>query len=331
MDKPCIFIRADGGLEIGLGHLVRCIALAQMLKVKYKFEFVCKSIPEKFQEEITSQGFSVRIISSEEDFFGKLVPGTMVILDHYGMDSGYQQRIKSKESKLVVIDDLHDKEFFADIIINHSPGINSQNYNAQSYTKFALGLNYALLRPQFLHAAREVVTRNSNETVLICFGGSDFYNLTEKCLTAVIHYSQYKRVNVVLGAAYDNVEKIQEIAGNTTNVKIYHAVDAEVMLALMQDSDVAIVPSSGIVFEVIAAGCLPFITYYAENQKLLFAYLVEKKGFKFFNGIDFNEESFLKNLQQLEYRQEESYNQMRKEIGSSKENHLKNFEYLEEK
>ena len=175
-----IYIRADGSPKIGLGHIIRCFALAKMLKDSFSIKFVSMHIPEDIETTFITEGFAVTKISKEEDFFDLLKGDEVVVLDHYGLDSSYQKRIKKIGSKLVCIDDLHNKEFYADLIINHSPGIVPSDYNAQSYTKFALGPQYALLRPAFLKSASAPKKIQKFENVLICFGGSDYTNLTKK-------------------------------------------------------------------------------------------------------------------------------------------------------
>jgi len=148
-----IFIRADGSAKIGLGHLVRCNALAFMLKNDFQIFFVCKEIPDEIFTEITNNGFQVLTIDSEKDFFKILSKNEIVVIDHYGLGTNYQKQIKELGCKLVCIDDLHDKEFYADVIINHAEGILVEDYKCKSCTKLYLGINYALLRFPFLLAS----------------------------------------------------------------------------------------------------------------------------------------------------------------------------------
>ncbi len=58
----------------------------------------------------------------------------IVVLDGYHFGTNYQKQIKLKGAKLVCIDDMHDKEFVADLIINHIPRITPQDYNVQPFT-----------------------------------------------------------------------------------------------------------------------------------------------------------------------------------------------------
>ncbi len=265
-----VYIRTDGGANIGLGHLVRCMALAYMLKDDFEIIFVCKEVPESIVNEFMLSGFLFEKISSETDFFNLINDKDLVVLDHYGLDTNYQKKIKEIGSTLVCIDDLHDKEFYADLIINHTPGIKASDYKAQIYSQFALGLEYALLRPAFLKQAGKKKKIEKIETVFICFGGSDFNNLTEIALKVSLEFSEIKKIIVVTGIAFAFNNEIQLITENNSKIEWFTDISEEKMLSLMMISDLAIVPSSGILLEVLSVGCVVISGMYIENQKHAF-------------------------------------------------------------
>lgn len=265
-----VFIRADGSSKIGLGHLVRCLALAQMLKENFSIHFFSLKIPESIVKEIVEQGFSINKIKSEEEFFYQLSGSEIVVLDHYGLDSNYQKRIKGIGCKLACIDDLHEKEFFADLIINHAPGIKEGDYIAQSYTQFALGLDNVLLRPAFLEQARKPRVIEKINTVFICFGGADFKNLTQKVLKIVCEFNNFESIIVVTGIAYSFDKQLNEFILSQSNIKRYHNVGEFQMLKLMSQSDLLIVPASGILLEAFSTGAMIISGMYVDNQKLAF-------------------------------------------------------------
>jgi len=273
-----ILIRADGDAIIGLGHLVRCMALADMLKSDFGIHFFCRVIPEQIAADIIEQGYRLDVQDDEQLFFDAINKESIVVIDGYNFDSLYQQQIKDREAVLVCIDDLHNREFFADLIINHAPGVNHRDYTAQYYTQFALGPEYALLRPAFLKAAAQKRRISKIETLLICFGGADISNLTQQALAAAVDIPQLKKIYVVTGAAYRHQSTLVQLV--TGKVELYNAVDENKMLQLMQRADAAIVPSSGILFEVLAAGCIAFSGYYIDNQQEVY------RNFKAMNAFE---------------------------------------------
>lgn len=261
-----IYIRVDGGSKIGLGHLVRCNALALMLKEDYDITFVTFPIPNDISEDLISNGFRLIKIESEEEFFDIITPVDLIILDHYELDSIYQKKIKEIGCKLICLDDLHDKKFYADLIINHTPGIVESDYKAQPYTKFALGIEYALLRPAFLEIARQHRQIEKIETLFICFGGADFKNLTSITLNVALEFQSLKKIIIVTGSSFEFKNELKLLINNNSKIDWFSAVSDEEILGLMLLSDLAIVPSSGILLEILSAGCKVITGMYIENQ-----------------------------------------------------------------
>lgn len=272
-----VYLRADGNPEIGLGHLIRCIALAQMIKNDFQIHFVSKYAPDLIIKDILSNGFKFLKIDNESFFFRLLNDKDIVIIDHYDLDTNYQKKIKSLGCKLVCIDDLHDKQFVADLIINHAPGINSSQYDAKSYTKFALGPKFALLRPEFLRAASTNYIRNNNRKLIICFGGSDFNNLTCSSVKVLNDNSFFEEIKVITGQSYIHRNQLRELVMQNKRLKWYENLNANQMLSHMQNCQFALAPASSIAFELLSAGCTWLGGYYVENQKMIY------NGFKQLN------------------------------------------------
>jgi UDP-2,4-diacetamido-2,4,6-trideoxy-beta-L-altropyranose hydrolase len=292
--KSKIFIRADGNTKIGLGHLTRCMALAKMLNHDFQIIFVSKEIPEHCLKQIQHSLFGFNKIESENDFFNKLKPEDIVIIDGYHFDTDYQKRIKRLRCKLVCIDDLHDKEFVADLIINQAPGISPSDYSAQPYTQFALGLDYVLLRPVFLEQAKKERKVKKTETILICFGGSDIKNLTESTLSIVSTFKEFKQIIVITGASYPYSKTLHRLIKKDKKILHYHAVEDSELLHLMLKADLAIVPASGILFETLSTGCKVISGYYINNQMEIYKGLLELKSI--FDAKDFSSENLITSL-----------------------------------
>jgi UDP-2,4-diacetamido-2,4,6-trideoxy-beta-L-altropyranose hydrolase len=262
-----VVIRADGNTQIGLGHLVRCMALAHMLKDDFAIIFVSFSFPEQLAYECEQYGFSIRIIRNENEFIKEITQKSIVVLDGYSFNSDYQKGIKTIGALLICIDDLHEEAFFADLIINQAPNTNSGQYKALAHTLFALGLEYALLRPQFLAAAKGEKASKKKETAFICFGGSDNLNLTERALRNVLKFTEFKKVLVVTGASWQQQDSLLQLVSSDMRVEYFQALTEAQMIEQLKRADVAIVPASGILNEVLALGVRPIAGMYVPNQK----------------------------------------------------------------
>lgn len=287
MQKSKIAIRADGGQQIGLGHLIRCIALAHMLKRNFEIFFYCKEIPDEILIEINSEGFNFYRLEHEEDFFEHISNNSITVLDGYSFNTDFQIKVKSTGSKLVCIDDLHKIEFVADLIINHSPGISPLEYKTQPYTQFALGLEYSLLRPVFLDQAKKKRIIREIKNVFICFGGSDPGNYTRKVLHTIIDYSYFRKIIVVIGPAYHDIESIESLIHSDFRIDLRQSLTSHKMLMVMKEAELAIVPSSGILYEAFAAGCKVISGKVMDNQ--IFFYENLKKEGLFIDAGDFSD------------------------------------------
>lgn len=266
-----ILFRVDGNAEIGLGHLVRCIALAQMLKSEFEIFFFSKSIPVNILNDLAQHNFKVIEIGTEDEFFDQIENHDIVILDGYQFDTSYQQKIKAANAKLVCIDDLHENEFVADLVINHAPDVVPADYAAQHYTQFALGLDYVLLRPAFLNKKFEKPdSYRALQTVFICFGGADMKNLTTTVVEVIKADTRLKRVIVVVGEAYSFLDQLKQTIADDIRIELYNSVDEEIIATLMQQADFVIVPSSGILQEALALDCRAISGMYVENQRNIF-------------------------------------------------------------
>jgi len=288
--KTQIFIRTNGGPQIGLGHLVRCIALAHMLKDDFEITFFCREISNTIVAELQGGGFGISIIKEEKEFFGQLTSTTIAVLDGYNFNTTYQKQIKAKGCKLVCIDDLHDQKFVADLIINHAPGVNVDDYQAQPHTKFALGLEYSLVRPKFLEQAKILRQIEKIETVIICFGGADPKNLTKSVLTLVKGFDQFKKILVVLGSEYKFSENLKAIICDDNRVEYYQSVDENKMLELMLQAELAIVSASNISIEILHVGLILITGITIYNQKIMYNGLLKMDnvyGIGDFNQLDF--------------------------------------------
>jgi UDP-2,4-diacetamido-2,4,6-trideoxy-beta-L-altropyranose hydrolase len=271
MDKKTIIFRADGGPTIGMGHFTRTLALAEILNEHFHCIFATLS-PTEYQtneiEKICSERIYLPANESHFDIFLNLLKGNeIVVLDNYYFTTEYQKAIKDKGCILVCIDDLHNKKFYADLIINHAPGVKAEDYSAQHYTQFALGPEFTLIRQAFLKAVRNERRIVKIETLFICFGGSDPKNLIESTLDVLLEYFPAKRIIVVIGDRYGNKIQLANKTKSFPNVELYQNIDAERMAKLMSESDLAIIPASGTLLEAMKVG-LPVITgYYVPNQE----------------------------------------------------------------
>ena len=275
-----VILRADGNAQIGLGHFTRTLALAEMLKEKFDCIFYTQNPSEhqiKEMERVCEFWFPLPKDDSHFTIFLEVLKGNeIVVLDNYFFDSSYQQSIKDIGCKLVCVDDIHDKTFFADVVINHAP-INSKLYRTQLYTKLLVGINYSLLRGEFSRSNKRIVKKQFS-SVMVCFGGADFYNMTVKTIKSMLNISLIDNINIIIGEKYLHIQELDKLIENKAQISLYQNIDAGEMVSLMQKSDFAIIPGSTVLLEALSQN-LPAITgYYAQNQIELATQVCEQYG-----------------------------------------------------
>ncbi len=281
--KKKILFRADGNSKIGLGHLYRLFALVEMYKEVYEFTFITKSdstisvIPKEYPVVVLPKELGVE---KEPEWLAKKYNPTkhLIIADGYPFVSNYQKEIKNQGFQLMYIDDLTTEYMYADIVVNHSPSVQKEDFKSKKSTKFALGTKYAILRPMFIEATKQKRNITKLDTAFICFGGSDMYNLSIIATKALLELAQFKKIYVVLGAAYKHIE-ILELAKNNTVIEIIQNASEKEMLTIMQKSNFAIAPASTILYELCCVKMPILSGYYVKNQELIY------KGFLTNNAI----------------------------------------------
>lgn len=294
MIKEVVF-RADGSSSIGLGHVIRSLAVADMLKDDFHCSFIIKSPSDSLKKTILYYCYTCHIIKenesleSEIDFVKNLLSEEkIIVLDGYHFDSEYQKSLKETSAKMVCIDDIYDEHFVSDAVINHAPALSKEIYSRENYTDVFLGLDYSLLREPFLNQSDYPREISEVKNVFLCFGGADFNNITCKALQALLTCDYtFETINVILGGAFKFKDEVLEIVHNSDqNIKLHSNLNANEMASLMKTCDFAIVPASSILYEICSINMFVISGFYVDNQVNV------NRGFKSLNLIhsvgDFN-------------------------------------------
>lgn len=266
-----IAFRADANAQIGYGHFIRTLALADMLKEEFNCVFYT-SEPSAYQiEEIQKVCMYIDLPEKTKlsDFIGYLDGSEIVVLDNYFFTTEYQRKIKEKGCKLVCIDDMHNKHYVADVVINYGL-VDVGDFSVEKYTRLCLGKDYLLLRKAFLNKSKE---KKREKQILINFGGADPCGITDKITTMLLSLDINKRIVVILG------KDVYLSDGNRAKVQVLSNIDAEHIACLMRESELGIFSASTISYEGQSQHLPMILGYYVDNQKEYFEKSVKLKGF----------------------------------------------------
>lgn len=304
MPENKILIRADGNTQIGLGHIYRCIAIAEMLEENFIPEFVLskisnftsviparftiKNIPEDIETENEYQWIQKNYDSSS----------TIMIADGYQFTSDYQSKIKNTGLKLLYIDDLAKEHMYADAVLNHAPSAKDLVYKKEDRTKLFLGTEYALLRKGFLLKATEVNNKFAPiKNVLITLGGSDENNITLKIADALVLIKQIEKIDIVVGVSYPYKEELTMfMEGSEKKINLFSNLAEKEMMNLMENCDAAFAPCSTTCLELIALNKPIFAGYSAANQSKIYQFL---KSNSFIFDLENLNETSVKKIKEL--------------------------------
>lgn len=287
MNKTLI-IRADASSEIGAGHVMRCLALAQAFQdTGGDVCFVMAMDSGPLFDRLRKEGMDVREIvaapGSSDDAARTIdianeKKAAWLVLDGYHFNSEYQKAIKDAKLKLLVIDDNCEQDYYyADYILNQNIHAEKALYPPErraTYTKLLLGTKYCLLRREFLkYKDFNRVIPQKAKNILVTMGGSDSNNVTCKVLEALKQIDDEElNVKVIIGGNNPHYEKIKQ-AADVLHSKTEIIINAQNMPELMMWADLAISAAGSTVWEMCFLK-LPFIAIViADNQRGIARYI----------------------------------------------------------
>lgn len=283
-----IVFRADGNSQIGMGHIMRCLSIANSAKeLGQKCLFVVST--DGLQDLITSNGHQIiRIQSNCYDLKSQELD---LILDEYNpsavfVDSYYvseeffselHEKCKKINCKLVYIDDRCETAFECDYLINYNifsrDDLYEKVYSGKAKPMFLLGTQYAPLRKEFQNiACRE--DKTSVKNVFVSTGGADSEHFTRDLITEAIKEKNLM-FHVVLGMMNLDKSQIEEMAEKAENIVIHENVKR--MDELMLSCDIAISAAGSTLYELCATQT-PCVTYVLADNQIPAAREFDSKG-----------------------------------------------------
>ena len=289
--KNNLFIRVDSNSKIGIGHVIRCLTLAQELKNNFdKIIFLTRKNSDDFTGTIMKNGFKVFLIptskttkpskntyelNSDSDIIKNLITTysenkNFLLIDHYDIASDFELSLKNTFEKIFVIDDLANRKHNCDLLIdqNYYRDLNHRYKKlVPSDTITLLGPKYAIIKAEFKNTDKKTIKKNTQiKKILVSFGGSDPTNECKKALDALysIENSQFEII-VVAGIYNHKFQQLKKLYEKYPNIKIYRHVND--LSRLMLDSDLCIGAGGTTTSERLCIGLPSIVTIVSDDQK----------------------------------------------------------------
>lgn len=305
-----LIIRADVTAEIGTGHLLRCLALAQAWHGRVLFLSYCES--SFLKKRVKEEGFKILPVKTmhpdpadiEETLkFLKAGSYQWVLLDGPHFDSKYQETIRDNGYRLIVVDDLNNYSFYhADILVNQNFMAERIEYKCSPDTVQLLGANWIMLRRDFLtYKKPEVHERRSDlKRILVTFGGSDPLNLTQSAIRVIggIGGSGIE-ARVVVGPANNRLNVYRDLLSGCS-CAVEFLADVIDMPGLFDWADLAIICGGTTLWECLYMGC-SVISFACNDTQHSLLSAMHKQGVIYYAGRaqDTHEGDLEKVLRQL--------------------------------
>jgi UDP-2,4-diacetamido-2,4,6-trideoxy-beta-L-altropyranose hydrolase len=299
-----VAFRVDAGPLIGGGHAMRCLTLADALAERgAQATFVTASMPEVLADRISASGHSlVRIPASSEQerqgydwheqplddeaqradveaSTGAIGSTDWLVIDHYLLDIRWHAASRSFAGRVLVIDDLANRQYDCDLLLDQTHGRSPADYRPllPDHTKIAAGSAYALLRPEFARE-RPAALRGRREAglvrrIVVSLGTTDPGSITAAIVERVLHAAAKAEIDVVLGPDAPSLPHVRDVASANSRVTIH--IGTNRMAELMRDADLAVGAAGATSWERCCLG-LPSIAFVlADNQRKIAQGLAE--------------------------------------------------------
>jgi len=289
-----IAFRTDATSQIGTGHFMRCLTLAEALKKQgAQIRFVCRGLPTHLRDMLAAKSMQFASLDSEPvapvdgDLAHAQWLGTSqaddaqatiqaladrhwdwIVVDHYALDARWESALRASTKQIMVIDDIADRQHDCDVLLD-------QNYYADMRSRYEgkvpahcqqlLGPRFALLREEFRKLREHAKPRTGSvKKILVFFGGVDADNYTSLAIQALAAIgNKALHIDVVIGAQHPYREQIQQACveqGYVCHVQTTRIAE------LMAAADMAIGAGGSANWERCAMGLPSLIMVLAENQ-----------------------------------------------------------------
>jgi UDP-2,4-diacetamido-2,4,6-trideoxy-beta-L-altropyranose hydrolase len=283
MFKLALF-RFEANFSIGAGHAIRSCVIA---------------------DELVERGWSCKIITTQKTYdfipalsrFERINPddevrqkADLLVVDYYGLDHDYESKMRKYARKIMVIDDLANRQHDCDILLDQTYGRAADDYKTlvPGHCEILTGIDYVLLRKEIRQMRDKALEKRRSTTkverILVSLGGSDPQNYSLKALEMIVKSEFQGKIDVVLGFTSTNREALEAYTLEHKLDVTFH-VNAD-MAQLMYDADLCIGAAGSSVWERLYLGLPQVLIQTADNQALILRNLVSAKNFGVYVDIN---------------------------------------------
>lgn len=276
-DRPRILFRCDASREIGGGHVMRCLALADRLASDgAEATFACSRETSETVPALVNSNHEMVLLNDPFDGSELAQSGRIwdaAVVDHYLIDAGYERELRIAAPVIVAIDDLADRPHDCDILVDQNLGRVAAAYQGlvPPRATLCLGPDFALLRPEFARARQAVLARRRRQAsarrIFVSLGMTDVGGITARVVYAVLAAGSDAEVAVLIGPSTPSLAELRALEAEDSRVQLH--IDEPDVCTLMAESDLAVGAAGTTSWERCCLGLPTIVLVLAPNQSFI--------------------------------------------------------------
>ncbi|MBP9829249.1 MAG: UDP-2,4-diacetamido-2,4,6-trideoxy-beta-L-altropyranose hydrolase [Proteobacteria bacterium] len=263
------FFRFEASPSIGAGHAIRSCVIGDALVEE---GWTCNLVTSEDSYDFIP-GLQRFDRVDPEDFYDEPAPHDLLVVDHYDLDITYEQYFRPYADKIMVIDDMANRQHDCDILLDQTYGREATDYKdlVPESCKILTGSDYALLRKEFIELRPKALQKRREKKeikcILVSMGGSASQNHTLQALEMIKEAGFKGKIDIVLGFKEKSKTAILDFLKSMPNLYRVHINPN--MVQLMYEADLAIGAAGSSVWERCCLGLVTGMVILSENQVLI--------------------------------------------------------------
>jgi UDP-2,4-diacetamido-2,4,6-trideoxy-beta-L-altropyranose hydrolase len=311
-----VAFRTDASSDIGTGHVIRCLTLADALReLGAQCQFICREHDGHLIDLILNRGHAVHSLpkpmpdtslvsdlahscwlgvawetDAEQTF--KLLGAKnydWLVVDHYGLDYRWEALLRSSCNRVMAIDDLADRRHDCDLLLDQNVIGYPERYQGLVSADCVQchGPSYALLNPIYLkqRATLRVRAGPVRRALIFLGGGRSIQSFTTFVVMEFCNKElEGIQLDVVIGSALDYESPLRDVVSQRGYATIHEQLPN--LAELMAEADFAIGAGGSTTWERCCLGLPSLVISVAENQRTICETLASEKVIYYLGHID---------------------------------------------